>query len=377
MNKIKAVLIISLLFLLILTIPFSRAILNDDVLLANLHYETTPHYSWPAFQGFGYPSSLKNVTTNGMIFQFDGTFFGGNPQTYSFKTTFTIYANAADYSGPASFGVDSLGANGLYLTKSTSSKYHCAIIVGQHVISSIDLNFTQYYDCFLLLLFNNTDTHSYPTFSENFTVYSQGHLEESAYKIASIYSSYSSTPLAWSSYIQTGVGSDYNWEGGISNIKIYKETPITYLISVSSTPINASVTWEDAITYDLPHNFSASAGLDHWISATAGVNANVTTRYIFEGWSIDGSPTVNTSNPLVFFPIDDMTLQAIYSPVEIPDWSKLWTNFGIGLIGLIMMFLSWFVGYWIHREGDTPKGILIWFVMFIVGYGFFTVLLGG
>lgn len=148
-------------------------------------------------------------------------------------------------------------------------------------------------------------------------------------------------------------------------------------IQVTSIPINATVIWEDTLQYDLPHNFSASAGLDHTITATTEVSISTNERAIFQGWSIDGSPTITTSNPLVFHPYGDMTLQAIYSLVEIPDPFRLWTNFGIGLIGLIMMGMSWIVAYWLHKSDETLKGILIWFAMFIIGYGLFTVMLGG
>lgn len=153
-----------------------------------------------------------------------------------------------------------------------------------------------------------------------------------------------------------------------------------YNIQVTSIPINASVKWDwdEILIYELPHNFSASAGLPHEISATLEVSlADPSIRYLFQGWSIDGSPTTNTSNPLPLFPIADMTLQAIYTSIEIPDVVSLWANFGIGFLGLIMMFLSWFVAYWCHKEGDTAKGVLLWLAMFIIGYGFFTVLLGG
>jgi len=376
MNKTNSLLIIGLvLFLTVSFFPKVLSVIDDNLMLNALTYKPNSYYSWSALQGFGYPYSNKNVTTNGSVFQFDATSFGGNPITYSFKTTFRLYSDGADYSGPANFFVDSVGSNGLYLTKASSSMYHCAIIVGNHVISSIDLNFSQYYDCFLLLLFNNTDTHTYPTFAENFTVYSQNHLNDSAFQIGSIFSAYSSVGQVWSSYIQTSIGTVGAWGGGISNIFIYQEQP-PFVISTSSTPINGTVTWTDGVAYNFPQNFSALLGVTQTISATVAVSDSNSSNYLFEGWSIDGSSTLNTSNPLVFSPTADMTLEAVYSLVEITDYSSTVT-FGIGLFGFILIGLSWVVGYHFYKEGDYRSMFFWGFLMLIFGYGLIWVIFGG
>jgi hypothetical protein len=121
-------------------------------------------------------------------------------------------------------------------------------------------------------------------------------------------------------------------------------------VQVTSIPINGSVLWEDGVVYDLPHTFSAFAGMNHNITAMSTlITSDPSIRYLFQGWSIDGSSTIDTSNPLIFNPGADMTLEAVYSLVEITDYSSTVT-FGIGLFGFILIGLSWVVGYHFYKE---------------------------
>jgi len=248
----------------------------------------------------------------------------------------------------------------------------------------------------------NTEEHQFPGGWTSLTVgnwywfeikfFYSGSYTYQQYRNGSAINSYAGVPQFFSASSQVRIGLTHAntnsfpygfWD--IDNIRLANTnefppspTPSIVNVAVSSIPINASVIWEDSVTYSLPHNFSAYVGISHTIFATMEVSvADPSIRYLFQGWSIDGSPTMNTSNPLVFTSSAGMTLQAIYTPVEIPDVVSLWANFGIGILGLIMMFLSWFVAYWCHKDGDTAKGILLWLAMFIIGYGFFTVLLGG
>ena len=52
-------------------------------------------------------------------------------------------------------------------------------------------------------------------------------------------------------------------------------------------------------------------------------------------------------------------------------------NMGIGLIGVILMFLSWFVAWFEYKADNYGEAFLYWLVLFVIGFGLFTVLLGG
>jgi hypothetical protein len=41
------------------------------------------------------------------------------------------------------------------------------------------------------------------------------------------------------------------------------------------------------------------------------------------------------------------------------------------------MFLSWFVGYWKVQDEEYGEAFMYWLMLFGIGFGLFTVLLGG
>jgi hypothetical protein len=149
----------------------------------------------------------------------------------------------------------------------------------------------------------------------------------------------------------------------------------TLILSVSSTPFNSSIVWENGSTYTCPQNFTVSSG-SHTVTTEPSYRENTSTMYVFDYWTVNGTE-VSDSWTLTRDITGDTSIVAVYVAEGIPSIEEGWIRIGIGLIGLILMFLSWFVGYWIHKAGDTAKGGIIWFVMFVIGYGLFTVLLGG
>jgi len=149
-----------------------------------------------------------------------------------------------------------------------------------------------------------------------------------------------------------------------------------FQLDVSSTPINATFVYTDGNQYDFPQSFLVSSGSVQTLTAVSSVRDNATHVHVFDYWDVEYVGLVYSQTVSVEI-LGDTDLIAHYRDANIPHVEEGWIRIGIGLIGLILMFMSWFIGYWIHKAGDTAKGGLVWFVMFIVGYGLFTVLLGG
>jgi hypothetical protein len=210
------------------------------------------------------------------------------------------------------------------------------------------------------------------------------------YRNGSAINSYAGVPQFFSASSQVRIGLTHAntnsfpygfWD--IDNIRLANTnefppapTPSIVNVAVSSIPINASVIWEDSVIYSLPHNFSAYNGVSYTITAVTPVSWNASLVYVFEGWSINGSSTINSSNPLVYTPTSNMTLQAIYTFIVISDYSSTVT-FGIGLFGFILIGLSWVVGYHFYKEGDYRSMFFWGFLMLIFGYGLIWVIFGG
>lgn len=150
----------------------------------------------------------------------------------------------------------------------------------------------------------------------------------------------------------------------------------SFMLSVSSTPINATFTYSDGLVYNFPQSFLVGTLDMVNLTAVPSVRDNASHIQVFDYWDVQYTGVFYSSS-VSFLILGDMDAVAHYRDATIPQIEEGWIRIGIGLIGLILMFLSWFVGYWIHKAGDTAKGGIIWFVMFVIGYGLFTVLLGG
>jgi hypothetical protein len=354
--------------------------INEDDMLSIMSFKNIAIYSYPAaynLSGYFWINVSSNCQTD---FAFNNTMYpsvdmGYNGTTYAYKYTFDLkyYSSSATFSG---FGIGDALHNTYAFLYYTSSSFYCRLrpaVLGS-LGGDIDLPLGSWVSMSERILFNpNTNLYAL-----NLSMWDYGHIDEAGHLLSSQYKqnsvgSFSGALNSSASDIGSG-GSNLQLE--IKNQNWYQPSGF-YNLQVTSIPMNASVSLDGASFDSLPKNYSILAGV-HTLTATTEVSvADPSIRYLFQGWSIDGSPITNGSNPLVFTPSADMTLQAIYIPIEIPDVVGLWANFGIGILGLIMMFLSWFVAYWCHKDGDTAKGILLWLAMFIIGYGFFTVLLGG
>jgi hypothetical protein len=386
MNKKRISILISILFLFLIQFHvFQAQATNESVLLPIMRFKSAPFASDLTDFFLGYPPHYFNVTQQAKTdFDFNNTIYGVdmgfNGTMYAYEHTFDVkYAGSSATRNDAFVGE----VQAFLQVTSQSGNGGCTLgLVGWGGVlgAVVSLPLGTWVSVSMRVLFNLNQTNptpNYKTLYMNLTTYDYGFVGQATHKLSTTHGATHRTDGTFLDLLQT-VDGDY---GGyvlleLKNQRWYAPSDVVS-ISVSSIPIDASVIWEDGVSYALPHNFSALGG-SHTISATMEVSvADPSIRYLFQGWSIDGSPTTNTSNPLVFTSSADMTLQAIYTPVEIPDVVSLWANFGIGILGLIMMFLSWFVAYWCHKDGDTAKGILLWLAMFIIGYGFFTVLLGG
>jgi hypothetical protein len=154
----------------------------------------------------------------------------------------------------------------------------------------------------------------------------------------------------------------------------YEDLPSSNL-QVTSTPINGSISLDGGSVENLPQNYTVVNGV-HTITATSEIELNASIRYSFQGWSINGSSSLDASNPLIANFTGNTSLEAIYTVLVISDYSSTIT-FGIGLFGFILIGLSWVVGYHFYKEGDYRSMFFWGFLMLIFGYSLIWVIFGG
>jgi hypothetical protein len=205
-----------------------------------------------------------------------------------------------------------------------------------------------------------------------------------------------SDPTSWEStytfYPTTFLTSNYGASSGYAHWRIdylrtskYEEYPPSFIGSginlvCTSTPYNATFSY-GGTSYNYPQNLSVSFG-PNTISTELGrrnpfnLPNETNLNYNFQSWTVNG--TENYSHDLTLT-LEDLTAETTIEAVYSQDTRLFEPNFniGIGLLGLIFMFLSWFVGYWKVQDEEYGEAFMYWLMLFGIGFGLFTVLLGG
>jgi hypothetical protein len=152
-------------------------------------------------------------------------------------------------------------------------------------------------------------------------------------------------------------------------------------LNLTSTPYNADFAI-GSTSYAYPQILTYASGSNLTItSELARQNplhrTNETTlNYYFSSWTLNGIQQYSTNRILELNNLTaDQTLIAVYLPEARLLEPNI--NIGIGLLGLILMFLSWFVGYWKVQDEEYGEAFMYWLMLFGIGFGLFTVLLGG
>jgi len=386
MNKTKSLLIIGLvLFLSISFFSFNQAQAEyEGLLLPIIHFKNGAFASDLTDFYLPYPPHYFNVSQQAKTdFAFNNTLYGVsmgfNGTMYAYEHTFDVkYVSSIATRNDAFIGEDDA-----YLqVSSNSGSGPCTLGLvawGTVLGATVTLPLGSWVSLSMKVLYNLNQTNptpNYKTLYENLTMYDYGFVGQSTHKLASVQGGVSRTDKTILDLLRT-VDADY---GGylvleVKNQRWYQPSGFVN-VSVSSTPINSTVTWTDGIVYNLPYNFSIFENVEQTITATSPFAVNSSLSYLFQGWSINGSSIMNTSNPLIFTPTANTTLQVIYTAIVISDYSSTIT-FGIGLFGFILIGLSWVVGYHFYKEGDYRSMFFWGFLMLIFGYGLIWVIFGG
>lgn len=94
------------------------------------------------------------------------------------------------------------------------------------------------------------------------------------------------------------------------------------------------------------------------------------------GWNVVGSPALSTA--LYVSPSHSMEVGTFVSaPAGSSAINEGWYNFGIGLLGFILIFSSWFVAKHLYDNGTYAEAVGYWLIMIIFGFGLITVMVGG
>lgn len=165
---------------------------------------------------------------------------------------------------------------------------------------------------------------------------------------------------------------DYLW---LSNEEDYPppfpEQSLTILCIDQATGLNFSlpVYFNGSLHYS-PHSENVTYLQNVTIRILEIREYNKTHSYVFKNWA-DGSK----SSTRTYFMDSDQSATAYYLLVRKWDPGG-WINFGIGLLGLLMMGASWLFLYHFWTSKEYAKALVVWIALFIVGFGFFTVMLG-
>jgi len=171
--------------------------------------------------------------------------------------------------------------------------------------------------------------------------------------------------------------------GGTHNVEItYSYINVTYTASYSDLHIQGYDQNAENITvpygivgigiYNTPHTHVELEHENYTIVMRERRDLNKTHYAVFVRWNDTGS----TNNTRVIDHDSEGTYTAIYTVYRGTDLSDT-IIFGIGVVGLGLMFLSWVIArdYW--KQGEYANAVGYWMALFFIGVGLFTVLLGG
>lgn len=122
-------------------------------------------------------------------------------------------------------------------------------------------------------------------------------------------------------------------------------------------------------SFNCPYNESLDQA--SYIMEALGQWNNKTHIYTFVNWS-DGS-----TNLIRTFTLDEDKSFIVYYTIGVKYDPGGWINFGIGLVGLILIFLSWIVLKLKWKDHDYSSAIGYWLLLMVIGIALFTVMVGG
>lgn len=395
MKRTSALLLAILtLALLLLVLPLPRVkSANEYLLIPRLQWKTTPIATDSLDFNLTLPPRYLNVSYNmATDFAFNDTNYGlpldFNGTLYAFRQTFDAkYIGSASTRNDAYMNKDELGVTniaGLRITSYSANGgcYFDNILWNAPTgasTSSLPLGTWASVSQVVVVNLNETNPPNYKTAWANVSIWDYNQIDVAGHLLSSAQAGFSIPTGSFAGVLQS-VEADY---GGylyleLKNQKWFQvQEGIT--LNLSSTPFNATFTL-DGTGYSFPQNVSVYAGVHEFVAELSRMNPlglpNEThTDYMFDSWTVNGSACYSTNRVLDLSISAPISIVAVYAQVPRPIEPNY--NFGIGLIGLIMMFLSWFVAYWEYKDEQYAEAIMYWIVLFGIGVGLFTVLLGG
>lgn len=151
---------------------------------------------------------------------------------------------------------------------------------------------------------------------------------------------------------------------------LYPQSLSIYAVDITSgSSISIPFTLNDT-NYSTPFSATLTAA-NYKLSMTQEVPYNNTAKYVFLNYTdgvTDTDRTINLTTSTMII--------ANYQLVNYWFDYGGWINFGIGMSGLIMMFLSWIVAKWLWQDGQWFDAFAWWLIIFIIGAALVTVWVG-
>jgi len=372
-SKLLTIIICIFLFFTIIfpLIKVAYATITDQSLMNILPFKSSPEYFNATQYSINYANNLNQmVISNTTIFQFNGTDLGSHPQCYAFLWKVQMEITGTTYNNPAEM---TMNGQGYILKKNGASTYLMDLLVDNYDLQTgLTLWVGTPYDFWTIVLFNNTAS----TTMLNSLAYDYQHGGEPDHLVGNLTGGHS--PSTWANPMYELIGTSDYWYGWVQNRAVYAEGTLTTIIETLTFPSNSLM---NDITYVVDSSaYSGYSSLqlpngNHSFTFPTAQFQNNTVNWVF--LNVTGNGILQSGASFTFDIEAPTTIIAYYQNEPVHVLSMGWIMFGLGLIGLIMVFASWFVLKHFWQDGQIAEALMFWFILIILGFGLIVAWIGG